>query len=359
MEIVAGPRAIADAATAGREPLNRGHLFAPDCYFKRTFPASPPLHPSSDTWRRNLCTQLGLDHETPLTQSAPNARPGASHGLCWLRPDGPPIYVVPPGQPYRPIALRGAHSPYSYPWVQLLERRLAAIGGVPLPLDATHGGHGDNYTYAYQPSTDRLWQLYRASDTDGDGIIDSALAGTLIENASKHPATSRDWYVNGIQVEHRLWGATATKIEPAAGFPTQEEVAAAQAAGTGLDHALVMVVGHAQSSPTPYLWPATSGDGDQASASVIPEGARIQLQPGDYSYLQANCPEFMWAQRTAETHGIIVFDKTGSGCELLLRGGDSWADLLPLYLTQGDAGYRYARALRWHTARVVASSFSA
>jgi hypothetical protein len=194
----------------------------------------------------------------------------------------------------------------------------------------------------------------------GDGLGTKA-------GVSEHPAVYRDRSDAGFFWEDSRQGGSATQMEWMAGIPTWEEVAAAQAAGTGLDHAIPFVVGHAQASPLWRVAPATNSDGDIANRpDYIVEGARVAFPPGvDLSYVEATYPEIMWLAITMRDYGLLIHDKTGSGCEFILRRAgwtgkpNRWVELLPLYTQTSRAAHLYMQALPWHKAEVIDPAFSA
>lgn len=206
------------------------------------------------------------------------------------------------------------------------------------------------------------------------GPVERCKGGSVIAElddhpgVDQHPATYRDWTFGGTFLEDARWGGSATSIEYMAGIPSWEEVQDAQIAGTGLDHALPLVVGHAQSSPISRVTPATRADGDRPNRpDALAEGARIAFPHDiDLSYVQANHPEIMWLARTMRDYGCIVYDKTGFGCEFVFRRAswvgstfNPWRELLPLYGVTTSAAHRYMRALPWHKAQVIDPAFSA
>jgi hypothetical protein len=152
------------------------------------------------------------------------------------------------------------------------------------------------------------------------------------------------------------------------GAPSYEEVQDAQASGTGLDHALPMILANPQSSPIPFVAPAIAGDGNRASApGTIAEGARVAFPPDvDLTWLQANHPEIMWLALTIRDYGVVTYDKTAVGCAIVFRKAERfgntfnpWAQLLPKYATLGStAGHTYMKALPWHKAQIIDPAFS-
>jgi hypothetical protein len=205
------------------------------------------------------------------------------------------------------------------------------------------------------------------------GPIDRCSTGSIITpygdavgtkaGVSGHPATYRDRIDAGFYWEDADQGGSATQMEWMAGIPTWEEVQEAQNLGTGLDHAIPLVVGHAQGSPLGRVLPALTGDGDRSNnPGYIAEGARVALPHGtDISYVETNHPEMVWMIKTLITHGALIYDKTGSGCEFVFRRAqwsdepehNPWRELLPLYGTTSRAPHIYMRAMGLHRAEVV------
>src|SRR5436190_11903193 len=174
------------------------------------------------------------------------------------------------------------------------------------------------------------------------GRVDRCRFGSIVRDTATHYGRSQnDVDPDGFVWEDAAWGGTATRIIQFAGMPSYDEAAAAQAAGTGVGHAVPMVVASAQYSPLAYVQPANHGDGNYQGAQRAPEGVRIAFPPDvDLSYIEGTYPEIMWLARTLRDDGAVTYDKTAVGCQTIFRraswaGQDfnPWRDLLPQYVT--------------------------
>ena len=87
-----------------------------------------------------------------------------------------------------------------------------AFEAVPIPANAVPGGGPDAHMTIWQPSTDRLWELFKAAKlADGwhasfGGAMSSTSTSPGYYDAASWPGLSRP-----------LWGATATSLPVVAG----------------------------------------------------------------------------------------------------------------------------------------------
>jgi len=269
---LAGAAPTSSRAAASAAPA----LFAPTSVWNAPLPDNAPLDAASptlvktlrDTVAQNVAAGWGPWIETRNTTS---------------------FYVVPADQP----AVRVALDPGS--WKATLQQTFEAV---PIPANAVPGGGPDAHMTIYQPSTDRLWELFKAAkQADGwhasfGGAMSSTSTSPGYYNAASWPGLSGSF-----------WGATATSLPVIAGTMMLGELNAGV-----IPHALAMDIPYAL--PKTYSWPAQRTDGASTDPNAIPEGARFRLDPKlDIDALNLPPMTRMMA-KAAQRYGIIVRDQT-------------------------------------------------
>ena len=204
-----------------------------------------------------------------------------------------PLYVVDEGTP-RSLVTRTTGS-----WGTYLGRALDE--GVPIPADAQPARGSDGHMTIYQPSTDTLWEFWKAVKKD-DGWH-ASWAGAM-----RNVSTNAGYYGSSSwpglpATQGWSWGSTATSLPVAAGMATIEELERGR-----VDHALAAAI------PNPckgyFSWPAQRHDGSSESADCMPEGARLRLDPNlDLDRLAMPRVTRILAQ-AAQRYGIVVRDRT-------------------------------------------------
>jgi hypothetical protein len=257
----------------------RPRLFAPDSVWNAPLPAAAPLDPANATLVKTL-------RDTVTENEAVRSGPWIATG------DTPPVYVVPADQPTVRVQL----DPGS--WKVNLQQ---AMNAVPMPSTARPAPSGDLEMTVWQPSTDRLWELFQARKlSDGwhagtGGAITNVSQSSGYYSTSSWPGLSQPW-----------WGATASSLPVAAGTVTLDELRSGV-----IPHALAMNIPWA--APNVYSWPAQRTDGRSADANPIPEGAHFRLDPSlDIDALHLP-PLTRMLAKSAQRYGMIVRDQTGHG----------------------------------------------
>lgn len=220
-----------------------------------------------------------------------------------------PIYRVGRRQPRVPVQLDTG------PWGATLAHELAA--GVPIPASARPAVGTDGHLTVWQPSTDTLWEFWRAR-MDVDGW--HASWGGKMRDVSNSPGHYRDRSRHGRVIEQRNWGSTASSLPVAAGVVTMQE-----ARRGSIDHALALNL-RAPCADV-YSWPAQRTDGINRLPNCLPEGAHLRLDPRlDLDALAM--PRFtrMLAE-AAQRYGMIVRDGTGEATGFFCEAPPDWADV--------------------------------
>jgi hypothetical protein len=210
------------------------------------------------------------------------------------------------------------------------------LASVPLPASAIPTPGTDASLTVYQPATDTLWDLWRATH-DANGW--HACWGGRIQNVSSSPG-----YFPGV------FGTSASGLARAAGAVTVNDVKSGV-----IDHAITLALPPVAISKA-ISWPAQRTDGTSTAPNAIAEGTRLRLDPNlDVASLGLN-PIATMIAKAAQKYGFILTDKSGmvavpaEGPSAIqhVTGTDPWASLLgPLTPVQVFKGFpwRHLQAL--------------
>lgn len=252
----------------GSVALALGYTGTPfgESFWGQRLPASTPVNPNSATYVHEI--------EMDLANGPHASREGFLATIS-----SPPLYVVPANQPYvhvdtwiiAPRQTTGRISSVS--WLRRLETNVLAAG-VPIPAQALPAQNTPDRTIdIYQPSTNRLWELWHVGrDAAGNWAVQAA---GLIDDVS---------HSDGIFPPHE--GTAATENSLVGVVSRIEELQAGH-----VDHpvdleltASSVLKRHVLPANTPgathsYSWPAINNDGNCTNPTCIPEGLRFRLDP--------------------------------------------------------------------------------
>jgi hypothetical protein len=244
-------------------PAHGAQLFAPDSVWNAPLPGEAPIAAGSADVVAELQRQVD------------------SAGV-WIntRRYSVPIYTVPADQPVVHVQLDG-----SYPPLQ------SDIEAVPLPPDAVPAVGSDGHLAIHQPSTDTLWELWKASKAP-DGW--HARWGGRMTGVSISPG-----YFPAPM------GATGTSLPLLGGLMRIDELQAGH-----IDHALALAIPGAKAGA--YVWPAQRSDGSSTSPTAIVEGTRLRLDP-DLDVAALRLPPLAEQMAlAAQRYGIVIRDISGA-----------------------------------------------
>jgi hypothetical protein len=242
--------------------------------------AATPFDPSS-VWNAPLSATAPLSPDSSALV-AELGRQVAQYGP-WINTTSysVPVYTVPAGQPTVPVKL-------DVPNYLTLQQDFSAV---PVPADAVPAKGSDAHLTVYQPSTDTLWDMWKASkQADGWHF---RWGGELT-----HVSTSPGYWPNAM-------GATATSLPLLGGLIRISETQAGV-----IPHALALAIPEAMAKT--FVWPAQRTDGASTLANAIPEGTRFRLDPTvDVSTLPLK-PAAKAIALAAQRYGIVVRDTAGA-----------------------------------------------
>jgi hypothetical protein len=278
-DVIVSPTGTPPVAHETRSKALRpdGRLFAADSVWNAPLSDAAPLDPTSGQLVRKLRETVAKnveDRTGPWIQTSDTSTP---------------LYVVPRDQRTVRVTLDAGA------WATSLQQ---AFEEVPVPRDATPAAGPDGHMTVWQPSTDRLWEFFKARKSRGGW---KASFGGAMANVSSSPGyyTAQSWP----GLSHSYWGATATSLPVIGGTMRLSELR------TGvIAHALAMNIPFAR--PNVFAWPAQRTDGASSDPKAIPEGARFRVDPTlELSTLRLPRLTRMMAE-AAQRYGIIVRDQT-------------------------------------------------
>jgi len=258
-------------------PSTPAPLFARDSVWNTPVAAAAPLDPASAVLVKKLSDTI---------------RDGFADGrAAWIQTTNgsTPLYIAPPGAPTVRVTLDAGA------WATSLQQAFAAV---PIPANAAPAAGTDGHMTVWQPSTDRLWEFFKARKL-ADGW--HASFGGAISAVSLFPGYYSDSSWPGLSQSY--WGATATSLPVIAGTMLLRELEAGV-----IPHAVALNIPYAR--PKVYSWPAQRTDGTSTDAGAIPEGAHFRLDP-TLDLTELNLPPMtrMMAE-AAQRYGMIVRDQT-------------------------------------------------
>ena len=234
-------------------------------FWGRPLPPSTPINRNSATYVSEI--------EQDLADGPPISREGFLETIA-----SPPLYVVGANQPYvhvdtwiiPPGQTTGQVSSVS--WLQRIEDNVLA-GGVPIPAQAMPAQIDDQTIDIYQPSSDRLWELWHVGkDANGNWAVQAA---GRIEHVSQSDG-----------IFPAPFGTAATEDSLVGVVSRIEELQAGR-----IDHPVYLALTSSSvlskgvlPAKTPgatesYSWPAINNDGNCTNPICVPEGLRFRLDP--------------------------------------------------------------------------------
>jgi hypothetical protein len=190
-----------------------------------------------------------------------------------------PVYSVPADQPTVRVQLDG-----SYPTLQ------ADLESVPLPADAVPAAGTDGHLTVVQPSTAKLWELWKATKaSDGWHARWGGKLSSLYTNRGYFPAPM---------------GATGSGLPLLGGLMRISELQSGH-----IDHALALALPSARQGV--FSWPAQRSDGSSAAPAPL-EGTRLRIDP-TLAVSSLGLPNVARQMaEAAQRYGIVVRDVSGS-----------------------------------------------
>lgn len=209
------------------------------------------------------------------------------------------------------------------------------FSNVPIPEDAVPAVGTDGQLTIYSPSSDRLWELWKAQRTSDGGW--QACWGGRIDDVSK----AQGYFRNG-------FGASASGLAISGGMVWVDDAKAGV-----IDHALSLQLMEARHWKT-FSWPAQRSDGSTRDEDSVMEGARLRLDPAvDVDSLGLN-PVAAMIAKAAQTYGFIVTDRAGSVAITAEAGQEQAGDVDPWPgLMDGAESWNVLAGFPWKDLQVL------
>ena len=334
-------------------------FFGPTGPWNVALPASPALDPNSSA----IVTAMAAK----ITTAARLNRPPAINTTA----DSTPIW--PATWPRRRLV-------YDNDPNSSIGRAIAALndmGGIPIPANAQPAPGTDGHIVIYDAAARTSYEFWRASTPrqnalacvaalpwgercHHDGQWHAQHAGVM-DDVDTDPGvfSPQSWPSAGPTGWD--WGARGTSLPLLGGLITFDDLRSG-------------VIGHAVAASFKtvcrayFMTPAQRHDGIDTSASCLPEGARLQLDPAYNVAADGNPPLTTAVERAAQTHGIIIVD--GGGPSIQFVGQDPQTEWSNPYtsgpgvggVANGNKGffggleyYELFKNFPWNRLRVVAA----
>lgn len=255
---------------------------------RRGQPTSPPLPFAADSvWNSPLPGNAALDGDSSTLVAGLSRQVASSGGWVNTTSYSVPIYTVGASQPRTPVRLD------VYPGGDAAPLAQQFAAGVPIPSSAQPAQGTDAQLVVWQPSRDKLWELWRAAQVAG---VWHARWGGVMDHVSRNP---------GYFYQPRDWGASATSLPLLGGLIRISELRSGH-----IDHALALAIPQARAGT--FVFPAQRTDGSLNDPAAIPEGTRFRL-PADLDIAALHLPHFdQMIASAAQRYGIVVRDQAGA-----------------------------------------------
>ncbi|MFC5381892.1 hypothetical protein [Aquipuribacter nitratireducens] len=314
--VVVDPRSEPSAASKSLA----GYPFSADSLWREDV-SDAPLHERSEALR---------DH---LLASFADRYGGVASLNVWDYNNS--YYVAEPGTPTTDVAFDDCQDKGYLPdgWDD-------QFAEVPIPEGAEPAEGRDRALSVYSPTTDQLWEFWRADEREGGWY---ACWGGRLDEVSESEGIFEDG-----------WGSTATGLSHTAGMVRIADVRAGR-----IEHAVALAI------PEPatwkeYSWPAQRSDGWSDDPDAVPEGTRLRLDDDvDVEALDLH-PVAEMIARAGQEYGFVVTDRadtlavtTESGVpEQQATGQNPWEELL-----DGTPTYEVLADFPWDALEVLPEDY--
>ncbi len=245
---------------------------------------------ASSTWYTPIPANVTLNaNSAAMVQDFLNQKPTTVYGGTVnvnTKYYSSPIFIAPAGAATRKVTQWDCQKK------GYLDGNLAIqFAAVPIPANAQASLGTDAEMTIYQPSTNTLWELWRA-EKNLDGTWRACWGGRM-QNVSSNPGHFPTYF-----------GTTATSLPFIAGQITAEELKRGE-----IRHAIGISLRFA-ALPSVFSWPAQRSDG--VGGGLIPQGTRFRLDPTINVDSLNMHPMGKIIAKAAQKYGFIVWDTAGA-----------------------------------------------
>jgi hypothetical protein len=265
----AAGRAPSSVSTA--EAASPFRFYSPTSFWNRELSYAAPLDPKSDAIMAAFDALVASEFQT---------RTGPSINTTEY---SVPIFTVPASQPTVRVTLDKPNAP-------ALQQAWKAV---PMPANARPAAGTDGTLVVWQPSTDKLWDFWRAAHEKDGWHAAWGGATQNVSSASSLP-DPRSW--PGAQP---WWGTSGCSLGVVGGLITLEDLRQGV-----INHALQMAIPNVRAGV--YASPALRTDGQTHDPHALPEGGHLRLDP-TLNLAALHLPRLtLMMARAARRYGIFV-----------------------------------------------------
>jgi hypothetical protein len=245
----------------------------------------PTFFSSTSVWNAPLAGDAKLAANSSRLSAALStevAKETVSHTGPWINTNSwsVPVYIVGSDVPRVHVTL-DRYSP-------ILQRD---FDSVPIPTAAHAAAGSDASMVVYQPSSNTLWEFWRANRLDRGW---HASWGGELTSVS----TSSGYYGND-------FGGSGTGLSLAGGLMMIKELEAGS-----INHALAISIPNTERGV--FTWPARRSEGSTRGPTAIPEGTHFRISPKVNLSALHLTPAGLLIARAAQRYGMIVRDTGGN-----------------------------------------------
>lgn len=269
---------LPEAATRGAPPPRElPRLFAADSFWNEPLDDGAEIDPMSRSLVSDMVSEIRRERRLGIGPWVASATAST------------PLYIVPREQPRVRVTLGDT----GVAGAGALQRAFAAV---PIPAAAKPATGTDAHLTVWQPSTDTLWEFWKAAK-HRDGW--HAAWGGAMRDVADNPGY---YGPSAWPAATTNWGATASSLPLIGGVMLLSELRTGRA-----DHALAINIPFPRRDE--FSWPAQRTDGD-GPPDALPEGARLRLDP-TLDLDQFRLPRFTRiVAEAAQRYGMVVRDQT-------------------------------------------------
>ena len=271
----AAPDSRARTSVASGQPVKPFRFYSPSSFWNTQVPATAPLDPKSGP----IVAAFNSLVASELREKAGPSINTTEYSV--------PIYTVPAQQPTVKVTLDSENAPALQD----------AWNAVPVPPKAQPAKGTDGRLVIWQPSSDKLWDFWRAvHKKDGwhaswGGATQDVSSASGLPDAASWPG-AQPW-----------WGTSGCSLGVVGGLITIEDINQEL-----INHALQIAIPNVRAGV--YASPALRTDGQTHDPLALPEGARLRLDPSlDLRALHLPRLTLMMA-RAAKHYGIFVINRS-------------------------------------------------
>lgn len=250
-------------------------IFSTNSFWYKPIPLSVTLHPNSVNFVKEFIRQKTSYYNNVNINTYSYSSP---------------VYIASASTPKVKVAFNNCQKKT---WVDPVFMNM--MSAVPIPDIAKQSNGTDGEMSIYQPSTDTLWEMWKAKKDEAGQWF--ACWGGKISNAAQNTGIFQKYY-----------GTTASGLPFIGGQVTAEELQRGE-----IKHAIGIALVDLEKSSI-FSWPANRSDGwnPNNAPNRIAEGQRFRLDPSVNVDALSMSKVGKIIAKAAQKYGFVVWDKAGS-----------------------------------------------